>query len=237
MAQQDAIDAAILGALAVISLWTGGLILSWVIRKLFSGGKRVTRRVISGAKKSTHSVKKIGRSTESKEKIGKSHEDQILEIDDVFYAQAANEIAPNNLRLNEENRGLWVKSLAIAEGDQAKQEATYIRLRAKQLRDEHADNLRAKQLRKEHADNLRAKQLRKERADKLRAKQRRRGALLWIIGLIFIGWVFISDDAVRNFTTDQELLNTTDQELLNETYTIVFPSYRQIGDARFLHPA
>jgi len=58
----------------------------------------------------------------------KSKERKLLEIDNVYYEKASNEIENNN-----QDTGLWLKSMSISDGDINKQKAVYIRLRAKQL--------------------------------------------------------------------------------------------------------
>lgn len=58
----------------------------------------------------------------------RTEEEKVLEIADEFFESASEEISQNA-----QKPGLWLKSLALAEGDESKQKAIYIRLRAKQL--------------------------------------------------------------------------------------------------------
>ena len=62
--------------------------------------------------------------------ISKSKEERLLAIDDKYFAAASDEILQGT-----QVRGLWAKALALAEGDEKKQKAIYVRLRAKQMSD------------------------------------------------------------------------------------------------------
>jgi len=81
--------------------------------------------------------------SKSKTAIGnmsKSKEEKLLAIDDEFFATASDEILQGT-----QVKGLWAKALALADGDEKKQKAIYVRLRAKKMSDVDV-RLRAKQM-------------------------------------------------------------------------------------------
>ena len=60
--------------------------------------------------------------------ISKSTEDKVLEVDDIFYEKANNEVETNS-----QIQGLWIKAGVLAKGDSSLQKIEYIKLRALQL--------------------------------------------------------------------------------------------------------
>ena len=64
-------------------------------------------------------------------KLTKSEEDQLMELDEKYF-----QIASEELELNTQNQGLWIKVGTMTEGNIEKQKAFYIKQRAKQLSEE-----------------------------------------------------------------------------------------------------
>ena len=60
--------------------------------------------------------------------ISKSTEDKVLEIDDILYEKANNEVETNS-----QIQGLWIKAGVLTKGDSSLQKIEYIKLRALQL--------------------------------------------------------------------------------------------------------
>jgi hypothetical protein len=60
--------------------------------------------------------------------FSKTEEEKVLEIDDSHFETASDEILTNS-----QKSGLWLKAQTLADGDEVRQKAIYIRLRAKQL--------------------------------------------------------------------------------------------------------
>ena len=84
-----------------------------VVTAIIEWFRKIAPRIRGKATKIVKSSKaSIGEITQSKEK-------SILNLEDRFFKIAGDEISKN-----EQDKGLWFKSLAIAEGDKAKQEAT-----------------------------------------------------------------------------------------------------------------
>ena len=62
------------------------------------------------------------------ENITKSEQQKLLEIDNRYFEQANKEMEEEN-----QDQGLWIKSLTLAEGDKSKQKSIYLKLRAIEL--------------------------------------------------------------------------------------------------------
>ena len=101
----------------------------------------------------------------------KSKEQKILDIDDKFFKTASYEIHQNT-----QVEGLWIKSLALAEGNEEKQKALYIRFRAEQL-SKAADKETARI--KIGLSHTRQKQDRQKQAEQLRLSEKARRSDFW----------------------------------------------------------
>ena len=110
------------GALIGVTL----ALLGTVALYLYRGAKRATVHLKKTTlPKARNLAAKTGASISGRVK---TEEEKVLEIADEFFESASEEISQNA-----QKPGLWLKSLALAEGDESKQKAIYIRLRAKQL--------------------------------------------------------------------------------------------------------
>ena len=121
-----------------------------------SEGKGLEKKAIFTKSKSMFDAL-LAKNEQNAEVTQSVEEARILEIDDIFFETAEYEIEHNL-----QNSGLWIKSSVLAEGDQAKQKAVYIRLRATQLSDEHRHKLEIKQA-EEIEKEKREKELEKEK--------------------------------------------------------------------------
>ena len=105
-----------------------GLLIYWAVKK----AQKAAEPKVKHLRKTT--LPKVGKFAAKTgaaiSNRGKTDEEKVLEIEDEYFEAAANEISQNT-----PSKGLWLKSLALAEGDETKQKAIYIRLRAKQLSD------------------------------------------------------------------------------------------------------
>ena len=111
------------GAFVVFGLLIG-LIAMFIV--LHGGGKNAAIQVTAAAKKTTRAAEDIIK--EADKKVGVKKE---IETEEDAYEKAAEEIENKS-----QNKGMWAKAFADADGDEQKQKALYLKYRAKQLSDQ-----------------------------------------------------------------------------------------------------
>ena len=101
-----------------------GLIAMFIV--LQGGGRNAAIQVTAAAKKTSRAAEDIIK--EADKKVGVKKE---IETEEDAYERAAEEIENKS-----QNKGMWAKAFADADGDEQKQKALYLKYRAKQLSDQ-----------------------------------------------------------------------------------------------------
>ena len=93
---------------------------------LQGGGRNAAIQVTTVAKKTSRAAEDIIK--EADKKVGVKKE---IETEEDAYEKAAEEIENKS-----QNKGMWAKAFADADGDEQKQKALYLKYRAKQLNED-----------------------------------------------------------------------------------------------------
>jgi hypothetical protein len=93
---------------------------------VLQGGKNTAIQVTAAAKRTSRAAEEIVK--EADKKVGVKKE---IETEEDAYEKAAEEIENKS-----QNKGMWAKAFADADGDEQKQKALYLKYRAKQISEE-----------------------------------------------------------------------------------------------------
>ena len=93
---------------------------------VLQGGKNTAIQVTAAAKRTSRAAEDIIK--EADKKVGVKKE---IETEEDAYEKAAEEIENKS-----QNKGMWAKAFADADGDEQKQKALYLKYRAKQLNED-----------------------------------------------------------------------------------------------------